>query len=825
MCVDCSKSRLSAFFPLRKQIGMIQGENGLISEKGENGFYCSCCGVDLETSELYCDRSYFIVKSPSACWENLEKDESKLLGFMVNANNDCEIEQKGEDESGIVIKSEVVDVHDKELDSLEADGNWSSFLSNDGDHKVENFVENDKVLEADEHWSSFVSNDSDHKVENFVENHEVLEADENWSSFVCNNGDKVENFVENDKELEANENWSSFVSNDGDHKVENIVEKEQEPEVKPETDLNIAMDKWVEVQAQHLDFYIDMEDCHLVPIEDSAAKMLEKINEGNFGEEDFIMDFDKPIGREVELIVKRPVLATIDEEEEDSKSTELESVESSNSLAAEVGEEICESSHEETKDVLEMKSDEIIVEVLAGPEIPEHESIVVVEASSTSCTDLHVQDNHGANAKHNENEHVEFRTLSVDTNEVPFNKHLSLCLELNEFEEDKYPDTPRSMDSVHYFLHKKSFLLERKESGNLENSLDGSIMSDIDSPSGVMTMEKLKTSLRAERKALNMLYAELEEERNASAVAANHTMAMINRLQEEKAAMQMEALQYQRMMEEQSEYDQEALQILNELMLKRERENAELEKELEMYRKEKITMLRSMRSRTSSASCSITADDSDGLSVDLNQEMNEDDSSENPNQNTPVDEILYLEESLASFEDERLLILEQLKVLEERLVTLNEEEDHHFEDEEPIGHIYIENGNGHDHSCESNGVHADYKEMNGKHHHDRKLLGTNAKRLLPLFDATDGRNGQIFDSTTLENSPIAKFETENKKHAIEEEVDHVYDKLQALEADREFLKHCISSLRKGDKGIHLLREILQHLRDLRSMELHARSSV
>lgn len=62
-------------------------------------------------------------------------------------------------------------------------------------------------------------------------------------------------------------------------------------------------------------------------------------------------------------------------------------------------------------------------------------------------------------------------------------------------------------------------------------------------------------------------------------------MAIINRLHEEKAAMQMEALQYQRMMEEQSEFDQEALQLLNELMVKREKENAELEKELEVYRK------------------------------------------------------------------------------------------------------------------------------------------------------------------------------------------------------------------------------------------------
>jgi hypothetical protein len=64
---------------------------------------------------------------------------------------------------------------------------------------------------------------------------------------------------------------------------------------------------------------------------------------------------------------------------------------------------------------------------------------------------------------------------------------------------------------------------------------------------------------------------------------------------------------------------------------------------------------------------------------------------------------------------------------------------------------------------------------------------------------------------------------DKKKVGLEEEVDHVYERLQVLEADREFLKHCISSLRKGDKGLDLLQEILQHLRDLRNVELRVRN--
>lgn len=436
----------------------------------------------------------------------------------------------------------------------------------------------------------------------------------------------------------------------------------------------------------------------------------------------------------------------------------------------------------------------------------------------------------------------------IETSDKMIHNHLASTSELNENEEEKVPDTPTSIDSLHQ-LHKKLLLLDRRESGT-EDSLDGgSVISDIDAGDGVLTVDKLKSALKAERKALNALYAELEEERSASAIAANQTMAMINRLQEEKAAMQMEALQYQRMMDEQSEYDQEALQLLNELMVKREKEKAEVEKELEFYRKrvqdyeakEKMQMLR-RRSRTPSGSCS-NAEDSDGISVDLSHEAKEDETFDNNqesgNQNTPADAVLYLEESLAGFEDERISILEQLKVLEEKLFTLNDEEEHHFEDIKSIDHLYQENGNGYnedrDSNGEANGVAANghFKEMNGKHHQkDRKYIGAKGKRLLPLFDEIgaetedgilNGNHELDYDSVASQNSSIIKFDLDNKRIAIEEEVDHVYERLQALEADREFLKHCMSSLRKGDKGIYLLQEILQHLRDLRNVEMRART--
>ncbi|WCJ25218.1 hypothetical protein M5689_007119 [Euphorbia peplus] len=424
-------------------------------------------------------------------------------------------------------------------------------------------------------------------------------------------------------------------------------------------------------------------------------------------------------------------------------------------------------------------------------------------------------------------------SISADRNQETRNQLLLIHSGSNEVEEERFPETPTSVDSYNY-LHKKT------ESGR-EESIDGSVSSEIDSGDPVRTVEKLSTVLKSERKALNALYSELEEERSASAIAANQTMAMINRLQEEKAAMQMEALQYQRMMEEQSEYDQEALQLLNELMMKREREKHELERELEVYRKkvmdyevkERARMMRrngSVRSRTSSATCS-NSEDVDELSIDLNREARDEDNATNEEvldleeiALDCVNQIGALDDSLAEFEEERLSILDQLKALEEKLITLHNNE--REEDKESVDHSSKCSVDGFDESYERS-----TPEESDKHLSGRKTMGSMAKSLLPLLDAAENEadEGLILERNAaselveMEHNPVLKLELDNKKVDLEEEVDHVYERLQALEADREFLKHCMSSIKKGDKGMDLLQEILQHLRDLRAVEVRVRN--
>ncbi|KAF6163507.1 hypothetical protein GIB67_002512 [Kingdonia uniflora] len=409
----------------------------------------------------------------------------------------------------------------------------------------------------------------------------------------------------------------------------------------------------------------------------------------------------------------------------------------------------------------------------------------------------------------NENEEVAVlsRTMFVGRDEQGIiNHNLSIRPEVNYVEDDKVPETPTYVGYIHH-LHKKFLVLDKKESG-AEESLDGSLISEVDGE-GVLTSDRLRSAMRA-------LYTELEEERNASTIAANETMAMITRLQEEKASMQMEALHYQRMMEEQSEYDQEALQLLNELMVKREKEKQELEGELETLRNKVLYYeTKGTTSKTSSLD-----DDEHSICHDREgvDEYVLDCYEDRKIKNTPTDTVLdlgnillesakhmsTLHESLANFEEERQSILDQLKALEGKLFTLGEDEEE-----------FTENGfENHDDHVDVNG----FSDGFGRNYHEERGMGLKAKRLLPLFDAVENEN----EEELLNNG--SNCASSDEKLAIEEEVGHLYERLQALEADREFLNHCVSSMKKGDKGMNLLQEILQHLRDLRSVELRAKNS-
>ncbi|KAL0727436.1 hypothetical protein Bca4012_023529 [Brassica carinata] len=94
----------------------------------------------------------------------------------------------------------------------------------------------------------------------------------------------------------------------------------------------------------------------------------------------------------------------------------------------------------------------------------------------------------------------------------------------------------------------------------------------------------LLEDLSTQRNTVKDLHLELEEERNAAASAANETMSMILRLQNEKAEIQMEARQFKVFAEEKMTYDQEKLKVLEELLYEKEQAVEALAYEVEAYK-------------------------------------------------------------------------------------------------------------------------------------------------------------------------------------------------------------------------------------------------
>ncbi|XP_057479213.1 probable myosin-binding protein 5 [Actinidia eriantha] len=269
-------------------------------------------------------------------------------------------------------------------------------------------------------------------------------------------------------------------------------------------------------------------------------------------------------------------------------------------------------------------------------------------------------------------------------------------------------------------------------------------------------LNRLKRQVRLDRKSLIELYMELDEERSASAVAANNAMAMITRLQAEKAAVQMEALQYQRMMEEQAEYDQEALQVMNDMLMKREEEIKALESDLDTYR-EKYGHI----NRVGSDECEVDADeDYQGLKSQSFSSKSETSGCGSPNGENEhnIERSGHeergertLDESPLDFEVERSFLLGMLMNLEKKL------------------NVASDDGIT---SSESN---SDVVKHGEEH--------------------TGHENKAIFTR----------------------EVSVIRERLRAIEADSGFLKHAAMILQRGGEGTKLLSEIALHLRKLRQI--------
>ncbi|XP_042514879.1 myosin-binding protein 1-like [Macadamia integrifolia] len=369
--------------------------------------------------------------------------------------------------------------------------------------------------------------------------------------------------------------------------------------------------------------------------------------------------------------------------------------------------------------------------------------------------------------------------------------------------------------------------LERNESGF--ESLDGSIVSEIE---GESVVDRLKRQVEYDRKSMSALYKELEEERNAASIAANQALAMITRLQEEKAALHMEALQYLRMMEEQAEYDVEALQKANDLLAEREKEIQDLEAELEFYR-EKFSdesMLEKVQEATSDmrgVDMRVEHSEPSGIETDANIPCYSPTTKESESNDKPegTNDLNISKKSVLDLEDERLYISQCLKKLEKRL--------HLFSD----NWVYVDLSNGVYSGRDTQEVH-DLEETRqnelGQETNDLVdgKFSVQKSALLPKGNSPAEETVGNSLSDDKENDHVtcdrAGSTMDGGVYGLESvgsEVSDLNERLAALEADKNFLEHAINYLGNGDEGLKFIREIAQHLCELRKIGIRRREQV
>lgn len=386
---------------------------------------------------------------------------------------------------------------------------------------------------------------------------------------------------------------------------------------------------------------------------------------------------------------------------------------------------------------------------------------------------------------------------------------------------DMSPRVSGNIDDLKFFdsstsagLHilQKRISLERNESGL---SLDGSSVSEIE---GESMVDRLKRQVEHDRKIMSSLYKELEEERNASAVSANQAMAMITRLQEEKAALHMEALQYLRMMEEQAEYDVEALQKSTDLLVEKEKEMQDLEAELEIYRKRFLgEMLETAVKPTSdsktedirmeNADASCVENDAGVPSNVVTIKPNIFDNVEKKDMSIDDEHMSVMENSLLDIEEERSYILECLKILGEKLHLFTNGEEH------------LNSGNGKCSGNEGDGVSDSEKHQKEESQEDVGIEETGKpvqnNISVPTGCFVSSQNSQLSGKESGQSPAI--FYGENNLTVFRNELSELNDRMEALEADRDFLQNSINSLRNGDEGLQFIQQIASDLQELRKI--------
>ncbi|XP_020233353.1 myosin-binding protein 3 [Cajanus cajan] len=357
-----------------------------------------------------------------------------------------------------------------------------------------------------------------------------------------------------------------------------------------------------------------------------------------------------------------------------------------------------------------------------------------------------------------------------------------------------------------------------RKSSSVESGLGSLDESNITEIEGESSVDRLQRQIEYYKKCMDSLQKELEEERNASAVATNEAMSMITRLQEEKAALQMESLQYLRMMEEQAEYDNDELEKVNDLLTDKEKEIQDLEAELEFYRSN-MTVDEPMVQNMHKESLDLKGENVTEQNTcvhNITNTVSKFSGSKNAEVSKVGNEAVTGRITFLEFEEEKEYISQCLKNLEEKVHQICVHSPNVRPEKLEVSKSNKQrasNGegpqlDGHEETCLSplkniNTLNGNHVNKDGSAALDSDVCSLNVENNHPTSP------GLVISTP--------RREVELELFALENEISDLNDRLEALEFDHDLLEHLTNSLQNGNDGKQFIKDIAHRLQELRKI--------
>ncbi|CAL5194364.1 unnamed protein product [Lathyrus oleraceus] len=331
----------------------------------------------------------------------------------------------------------------------------------------------------------------------------------------------------------------------------------------------------------------------------------------------------------------------------------------------------------------------------------------------------------------------------------------------------------------------------------------------------------LREAVSSQQKAIQDLYSELEEERNAASSAANETMSMILRLQTEKAELEMEARQFKRFVEERTCHDQQELLALEDLLYKREQAIHSLTCEVQAYKHRLMSY--GLTESEVEGDCEFPPYEYPPLKCNVMHAVGDVD-------NDDVFDVDVEKYAFGETPRDRLRSLENRISQMERTPTYSQM-DGDFNTKNVIekvivGHSPRRNKHSRKFSCDSASFGAEFASDSPKINGSSRKMDyngsedfSNTKKVDNVSEVGDNMTDRVYTVDSEFKGGVGgydEFATTPREFANQGDfedpyVKKLYMRLQALEADRESMRQSIISMRTDKAQLVLLKEIAQHL--------------